>query len=58
MVSIDLWMLGLGLAVVWGGLAAYLIRLGLLADRLDRQVRSLRSAVAMQRQRDHDEEEG
>lgn len=56
MASIDLWMLGLGLAIVWGGLAAYLIRLGLLAGRLRRQVRSLRSAVAVQRQQDVGEE--
>lgn len=56
MVSIDLWMLGLGLAVVWGGLAAYLLRLGLLADQLSRQVRSLKGAVAMQRQQDLEEE--
>lgn len=56
MAAIDLWMLGLGLAIVWGGLAAYLIRLGLLADRLRRQVRSLKSAVAVQRQQDVEEE--
>lgn len=51
MASIDMTMLGLGLAIVWVGLAAYLLRLGMLAGRLDREVKGLRGALAAERQR-------
>lgn len=59
MASLDLTMLGIGLAVVWIGIAAYVVRLGAIASRLQREVRNLRGVVARQRRhglQDADEE--
>lgn len=50
MASLDLTMLAIGLAIVWVGIAAYVVRLAMLTSKLRREVRSLRDVVSRRRQ--------
>lgn len=50
MASLDLTMLAVGLAIVWVGIAAYVVRLAMLTSQLRREVRSLRDVVSRRRQ--------
>lgn len=56
MASIDWEMLALGLAIVWIGLGAYLVRLSARQTALERRLRSLRSTLTAARRSRRTEE--